>query len=288
MYSKLMWSGVSLLLSKTTPVGDLDTSIRLDIIKTFAKANTYNYTVAINKLKYKLEYKFTSNVSVVGTLKVTDMTDMSVHNYKVFKKEDGVVLKHPNGNTTEQYSCSNGCYIAVNTEKNVIMSISTLEMTQCNIHQDSYLLRYTSVPTPVVVESNHTLLKTMFAAAGSTDYVKTRCENPIFVGNESVNVIAFSVKGRRIICLTSPSNHSRNISIVRLLNSDFNQIIQYDTPDNDICLIEEYVLDTDKDQSVLKRKYECRCNDDITVITVNDTKDYSITYEEDAITFTKL
>jgi hypothetical protein len=161
-------------------------------------------------------------------------------------------------------------------------------MSQCNMCQDSYVLRYTSVSTSVTVESNHTMLKTMFAASGSTDYSKTKCENPIFIGNESVNVIAFSVKGRRIICLTSPSNHSRNISIVRLLNSDFNQIIQYDTPDNDICLIEEYVLDTDKDQSVLKRKYECRCNDDITVITVNDTRDYSITYEEDAITFTKL
>lgn len=288
MYSKLMWSGISLLLSRLKKFDDDVEPVYLEVLRSSVRDNTYSYLVELDKTQYRLEYNFTSNICVYGKLIITNLFNSSKQILTVLKKEEAIVLSLNDNAITEHYICSNGCYISLIIENDVITDVSTMEIVKSDNKPNKHILNYTTIPTSPVTEPNRTFIKTIFAASGAIDQYRVQCDSPIFVGNSCVNMTIFSVGGRRVLCLTAPSNHSKDMNIIQLLNSDFKQIIQYNRPDLDICVMEEYVLDSNNDKPALKRKYDCECNEDVSNIIVDSFRKYSITYNETNIVFTKI
>lgn len=262
MYSKLMWCVVSLVINNLRPAHLRRASdIELEVLESNAKNNKYHYTFRLNGKLYVCEYVFATNLRVYGLVNVTAVDDGIKATFNVSHMADATTCSTSDSNFNEFYTCHDKCFIDLTITDKQVTDVSTMEAMRDKQHkgQNIFTLRHTTVSVADNGEMTSMFAKTLFAATAALDYDSTKCEDAIFIGKDNINIVLFEHDGRRVICLTNPCERLDNANMVKLINSEFKQIIQYNNPRSDTSTIEEYVLGEDN-EAILRRKYNCKYN----------------------------
>jgi hypothetical protein len=290
MYSKLMWCGVSLVLNKLKPdhIQNAKT-LELVIVESKAKHNKYDYIFKINDKLFNCEFVFSTNVCVHGTVNITDMSTGVITEFTTEHLATATKCSLSSSEFNEFYTCYDKCFIDLTIVNNKILDVAALEIikTKSEDKNPKFILSHISIGAPLLGELDPIFIKTLFAATAAMDYGTTVCSNPVFIGKNNVNITIFNYGGRRILCLTKPCEHVKDANIIQLINSDFKQIIQYNTPNSNSSTMEEYVLGND-DGPVLRRNYICCCNEAMNEVLINNKNKYNITVFNNDIIFKKI
>jgi len=289
MYSKLLWCGTSLLLNKLKPNHiDNTKDIILNVVKSEAKSSMYRYEVKLNDRSYTMEFSFHTNVCIYGTLCITDVETAQSTIFKVDRTTDITKCSISDSEYNEFYRCCDKCFINLTILDNKIVDIATVEMIRRSHSKTLFKLNHNVVAIQKDMEPNTTFIKTLFAATAALDYDTVICGNPVYIGTDDVNIVSFMSGTRRILCLTQPRGMFKSGNTIRLINSDFNQIIiHYTITGKHTSTIEEYVMGS-YDKPILRRHYDCVCNCDLTEISDSSGHAFSINRGSDEIVFSKL
>lgn len=278
MYSKLMWCGISLLLNKLKPeyIANVK-SLDLEVIESNAKNNKYFYTFRLNDRLFNCEYVFATNVCVYGMVTITDVDNNIKNSFTTEHLSDATKCSTSVSDFNEFYTCYNKCFIDITVKDSLVTDIATLEAIKIKSNKSTskFNLKHVSIGAPISCELSPIFIKTLFAATAAMDYDTTKCHDPIFIGKGNINITLFDHSDRRIICLTNPADHIKDANIIQLINSEFKQIIQYNTPHSNSSKIEEYVMG-DEDNPVRRRNYTCACNVDMSEITVDENYKFTV------------
>ena len=283
MYSKLLWCGINIILDRVRFECNNSSNIYdLDILESNSKNNKYYYKYLLCDKLFTCEISFATNVSVYGIMVITDIDSKLTYRYTVERLADSIKYTSSEFDHSEVYTCYDKCFISLSINDDLITDISTLEATKQGLNK--FNISYTSVATPEECDLNPIMIKTLFAATAALDYDQVVCDNPIFIGNIDTNITIFQQQDKRVICLTRKRDKPNRGNIVSLINSDFNQIFQYN---NDaITTIEEYIFGQDN-EVVLRRNYTYRYDEDSLIISTTNNTKFVVKLDNNKITFTK-
>lgn len=289
MYSKLLWCGASLLLDKLKPAHIENVKeIILDIDKSEAKNTIYKYTIKINNKPYIIEYLFKSNICVYGTVTITDVSAAVNYTFTVDRTTEITKYSITTSEYNEFYNCCDKCFINLTVLENKVADISTTEISTIKNNKTRFKLKHVTAAIPTDLSLKPFFIKTLFAATAAIDYDETECIDPVYIGNDRINIISFITGARRVLCLTQPRGTLKAGNIIRLINSDFKQIIlHYNTAKDLTSTIEEYVLSED-DKPIRRRRYDCTCDKEATEMFDSNGSVFSIVRTDDRIIFSRM
>lgn len=283
---KFMWYANAMVINTIMPLKKrYEDRHNVDIIKKDIKDKYMKYRVSVSGDIFHYNYTFFSNVCIQGTLEIHDVKCGISHLYGVERINDSIRFYHDPLNYNEMTNYKDGAILDIQVTKARKSYISTLQFKGYN--DTSW--ETVSTPTAVTDEQrsnfDYSLDNELFTVTGAIDYKTMTCHDVVNFQNRNGQLVVFA-EAKVQIATTHTHERGYMSGLIKPVNSDFNQYIEYDKTGDRTFAIREYLINNDG-HSILKRQYTL-INRPNRIIEIEETKtQYQVTNIKNDVTFTR-